>query len=139
MKLKIRKNKKDKKRALTGNRYTYVLISREGDEVDITNSLNKVEITMGPELLQANRARLTLNMEDIDVTADFVAQLEAHLATRDAESEKSSQADMDVFPLCECEHARHSHMMSEIPGRQVCLAIDCECGSYQPPAAGSVA
>lgn len=75
MRLVIRSNDEPVRgRRLVGCHYRYWL-----DDVEITNSLQGLELTMG--VREANVAKLQLLVDDVEVDAEFMTQLRAHLET----------------------------------------------------------
>lgn len=82
-------------RRLTGNDYRYILTNRKGEEADVTESLQSIKLSMG--LREANTAVVSFLLDDIDVDAEFLAQLETHLEAK-AEQERG---EAHVGPLDE--------------------------------------
>jgi hypothetical protein len=80
-----------KGRKLTGNDYNFLLTNKQGDEIDVTNPLVSVNLTMG--LKEANSASMTFLLDDIDVDAEFIAELQAHIETKEAEDAVASARD----------------------------------------------
>lgn len=76
-------NNKGDERRLTGSHYRYVLINKDGVELDITRSLSRLTLDMGES--ESNRATISFLLDGIEIEADVLMQLEAHFKEQSTE------------------------------------------------------
>lgn len=106
MKLVIKPKEEDdrdgrKGRRLTGNDYRYLLTTRNGEEIDVSASLVSVHLSMSSK--SANRANMAFLLDDVEVDADFLAAMEAHIERKDAEDEADADVRRCLEPGCVLE------------------------------------
>lgn len=84
MKLVIKPNEQDGRKGLrlTANDYKYFISTGSG-EIELTNHITKLKLSMGT--YEPNLASVDFLLDDIDVDANFLAEMKIHIKQKEEE------------------------------------------------------